>query len=61
MKFYITNPINEDNILVLCSNGEFEYIVQGQWYIDEGDFYDCGGELLSCAIAWAEMPEIEKV
>ena len=59
MKFNHSNPVNEDNILILCANDEYNYIVQGHFYIDEDDYYGHDGEFLNNAIAWAKMPEIE--
>jgi len=59
MKFNHSNPINENNILILCNNGEYNYIVQGRFYLDEDDYYDYEGHLLNEAIAWTEMPVIE--
>ncbi len=58
MKFNTETPNSERVILVLCNDGEGDYMIQGQFYVEENDYYSHDGEMLS-AIAWAERPEIE--
>ena len=61
MKFSTVNPDTERGILILCNDGERNYMVQGQFYIDEDDYYTHDGETLEGVIAWAELPEIEYI
>ena len=59
MKFSTVNPDSERGILILCDDGEGTYMIQGQFYIDEDDYYTHDGELLDNVIAWSRLPDVE--
>ena len=61
MQFFTEKPNTERTILILCNDGNNKYLIQGHFYIEEGDYYNYEGELLSNAICWAEMPKIDHI
>ncbi len=61
MKFSTVNPDSERGIIILCNDGESDYMIQGQFYVEEDDYYTHDGEILENALGWAELPEVEYI
>tara|TARA_R110000787_G_scaffold247186_1_gene352817 strand:+ start:304 stop:480 length:177 start_codon:yes stop_codon:yes gene_type:complete len=56
MIFNRSAPSDERAVLVVTIDMK---LIQGHWYDEEDDYYDDEGELLECALGWAELPVIE--
>lgn len=56
MKFNRDTPSHEGSVLLLTGDG---YIVEGNYYFSERDYYTYDGELIEDAMGWSEVPIVD--